>query len=806
MGNGVRAGVSAFVGRVEATIDRIVGADHLKPHIRQQLLGEQLRTVVQMAPLLLAAVLITSIVFLVVTAGTPAFDPVFWWAVTAVSYYSFASLVWWRDRKGPRHILSVPTTVKFAIAGCFVSGTLWGIVANILPIEVPAIRAAAIIGIGGMLFISMLSLVNLPLGAVALVVPLAVGATVAVMRLGMAEFWVQTVLLAAFIIVMLAMSVRHARAFVQHRASRSQVDEKKEIIGLLLKEFEATASDWVWGFDREGRIDNVSKGFTAATGLPAADLIGADFVHFLQCISPPNDTLMAQLARDFEAGESFADVELCVTAGGEQRWWRLSGKPIRDHKNEYVGYVGTVTDVSARKAAEKQMTALAHNDTLTGLLNRAKLSEHLGLCVSRLSRYGAPFALLYLDLDQFKTVNDSRGHMFGDRLLIQVAGRIEAALRESDIAARLGGDEFAIILSNDCAPDMCASVAARLIESIKRPFEIDGETITIGASIGIAVAPANGSGPEELLRNADMALYRAKADGRGAFRFFESHMDREERERKALEAELREALAEGQLVLHYQPLVSAVDKQPMGFEALIRWQHPIKGLILPSAFIPIAEQNGQIVEIGDWTIDRACRAAASWPADLTVSVNLSARHFRDSDIAGSVRRALTVSGLKPDRLEIEVTEALLVDDLDAVLVKLEELHELGVTIALDDFGTGYSSLAYLLKFAFDKIKIDHSLIEAAPCDPVARDLLRAIASIGRTLKLRMTAEGVETLEQAEFISEMLFFQLQGFHFAKPLDSIGLAHYLLTQVRSRAGDVRREAEDAIAGRVVRQAEA
>ena len=799
MAQGLWAGVGRVVGRVERSIDRVTGADSLKPHVRQQLLAEHLRVITHMGPLLFVGTLLTSAVFLFVTYGKPAFDVVFWWAIVVNMLYGACFYIWWRDHEVPRLRLSARTNMVLILLCCFLSGALWGIAPNLLPIAEPSVRAAAIIGVGGMMSISALALCNLPQGVAAFLLPLAIGATISVARLSdPLEMWVQTLLLGCFVVVMLAMALRHGRAFVQYRASRSQVDEKKEIIALLLKEFEATASDWVWGFDREGRIDNVSKGFTSATGLPPEDLIGADFVHFLHCIAPPNDTLMAQLERDFEGRETFADVELRVTAGGAQCWWRLSGKPIFDHRGDYVGYVGTVTDISARRAAEEQMTALAHRDALTGLLNRAKFSEHLGLCVSRLARYGSPFALLYIDLDEFKAVNDSRGHLFGDRLLIQVAARIHDVLRETDIAARLGGDEFAVLLTTDCARDMCAAIASRIVESIKRPFDIDGDTITIGGSVGLALAPDDGSTADEMLRNADMALYRAKADGRSAFRFFESRMDEEERKRRALEEELREALGAGELMLHYQPLVSAIDRQPMGFEALIRWHHPIRGVILPSEFIPMAEQNGQIIEIGNWTIEQACRAAANWPDDLTVSVNLSVRHFREADIAAVVRHALSVSGLAPERLELEVTEALLVDDIDAVLVKLNELRDLGIRIALDDFGTGYSSLAYLLKFAFDKVKIDHSLIEAAPHDPVARDLLRAIASIGKTLKLRITAEGIETREQAEFISEMLFYQLQGFYFAKPLDAIGLPHYLLTQVRSRGEDVRLEAQHVIAG--------
>ena len=324
--------------------------------------------------------------------------------------------------------------------------------------------------------------------------------------------------------------------------------------------------------------------------------------------------------------------------------------------------------------------------------------------------------VLYLDLDQFKAVNDSRGHLIGDKLLVQVSKRIKSALREADIAARLGGDEFAIILNNNCDADETAALAHRLVETVGKPYEFDEDIVSIGVSIGIAIAPINGTRPDQILRNADLALYRAKAEGRGTWRFFESQMDSDVRERRMLELELRQALKEGEFVLHYQPLVSAEDNKPSGFEALVRWNHPIRGIVPPAEFIPIAEQTGLIKQIGDWTIHEACHAAARWPEDLLVAVNLSAKHFQMSDITAVVREALAASKLPPHRLELEITESLLIERPDDVVEKLGELKALGVTIAMDDFGTGYSSLSHLLKFPFDKIKIDRSFVTASPED------------------------------------------------------------------------------------------
>src|SRR6218665_1573130 len=279
---------------------------------------------------------------------------------------------------------------------------------------------------------------------------------------------------------------------------------------------------------------------------------------------------------------------------------------------------------------------LAHHDPMTGLLNRTKFTEQLNSCVARLERYGTPFSVMFVDLDQFKSVNDSRGHMAGDKLLVMVARRILDLVRETDLAARLGGDEFAIILPNDCNVESVGRLATQLIDEIKRAYLIDDDQVHIGVSIGIAMAPMNGTRPDQILRNADLALYRAKEIGRSVYRFFESQMDSEARERRMLEVELRDAIQQDELVLYYQPLVSAVDAKPTGFEALIRWNHPIRGLVPPAEFIPIAEQSNLIVDIGDWTIVQACLAAANWPDHLTVAGNLSAKHFPRSDISISV--------------------------------------------------------------------------------------------------------------------------------------------------------------------------
>jgi diguanylate cyclase (GGDEF)-like protein/PAS domain S-box-containing protein len=776
-------GVTGTVfSRINGFVDRAIGADGLSEHLREKLLRQQLESVALMIPALMATSLILSVVFLVVTWGMPSFGllAALLSAINAIHLYATVRAA------GTRSDQSIERASTLVVGLGLVVGCLWAVVLSVLPVQQDmAIRTVALLGAGGLLCISLIALINYPQALAALTIPIVVGSLRGLTGLGQSgDILVQGTLIGGFTFILVTVVFNHASAFVALRASEMLVEEKGQIIGLLLREFEQTASDWVWGVDQAGTVNRVSGGFTKATGAAEEELIGADLMLFLRHITAPADPMVRQIEQAMAARETFQDAEIQIVGSGRECWWRLTGKPAFDDEGRYLGYLGTGADISERKIAERRITLLAHHDSLTGLLNRTRFTEQLSLNVARLDRYGTPFTVMFFDLDQFKGVNDSKGHMAGDRLLVEVAARMQTLLSEIDIAARFGGDEFAILLPDTGDREAVDQIAAQLVSAMREPFIIEGDMFLIGASVGIAMAPADGIRPDHLLRNADLALYRAKADGRSMHRFFESEMDSEQRERRLIETDLRGAIARDELVLHYQPLVSATDGQPTGFEALIRWNHPTRGLVAPSEFIAIAEQSDLIVEIGDWTINQACIAAAAWPEHLTVAVNLSARHFRRSDIGRVVQRALYHSGLAPGRLEIEITEGLLIENPDEVIEKLAEIRAQGVTIAMDDFGTGYSSLSYLLKFPFDKIKIDRSFVEASTNDPIARDILRAIASMAKTLKLRITAEGVETAEQVEFLSEIACHQLQGYYFARPLTPLDLPAYLLSTVAGR----------------------
>ena len=437
------------------------------------------------------------------------------------------------------------------------------------------------------------------------------------------------------------------------------------------------------------------------------------------------------------------------------------------------GYLVAVVDMTERRKAEARIAYMAHHDGLTDLPNREFYQERLREALSGPRADNKRVAVLCVDLDLFKNVNDSFGHPMGDRLLRLVADRLRSQVRGNQVAARLGGDEFALILSTDVSPNEVSDFSTRLINVLSASYDIDDVEVVIGASVGIALSPSDGTTCEELMRNADMALYRAKSDGGGVHRFFEREMDRLAQKRRDMEIDLRRAFVNGEFELHYQPLVDIGADRISGFESLLRWQHPDKGMISPADFIPIAEDIGLIVPLGEWVLREACTEATRWPADVKVAVNLSAVQFRSRNLVQAVISALAHSGLSPLRLELEITESVFLAETEANLAILHQLRELGVSISMDDFGTGYSSLSYLRSFPFDKIKIDRSFVKDIAERPDCVAIVRAISGLGRSLNITTTAEGVETIDQLDWLRNEGCNEVQGFLFsaAKPASEV-----------------------------------
>ncbi|HEY0425566.1 MAG TPA: EAL domain-containing protein, partial [Rhodopila sp.] len=430
------------------------------------------------------------------------------------------------------------------------------------------------------------------------------------------------------------------------------------------------------------------------------------------------------------------------------------------------GWVATHEDITERHKAEASIVFMARHDALTKLPNRMFFRERIDQAIAMAGR-GSKFAILCLDLDKFKQVNDTMGHPVGDGLLIAAAERLQACAREVDTVARLGGDEFVIIQSDIRQRDDAEVLASRIIAAFRQPFDVGGHQIVAGVSIGVTVAPDDSVSYETLMRDADIALYLAKTEGRGTARFFEPQMDARIHARRVLELDLHGAMARNEFELYYQPQINLIHNKVSGFEALLRWHHPVRGLVSPFDFIPFAEETGLIVAIGDWVLHTACFEAENWPDDVHVAVNLSPVQFKKGDLVATVRAALAASGLRPDRLDLEITESVFLSDTAETLAALHQLRAMGIGVALDDFGTGYSSLSYLRSFPFNKIKIDQSFVRDLMTNKGSISIVRAVTGLGQSLGMTTIAEGVETLEQLERLREEGCNEVQGYYFSHP---------------------------------------
>jgi diguanylate cyclase (GGDEF)-like protein len=469
--------------------------------------------------------------------------------------------------------------------------------------------------------------------------------------------------------------------------------------------------------------------------------------------------------------DEFFNMVVAAAKAGESltRVVSRNGRSIRvvDQPKKGGGWVATFEDITEWQLAQEQITHMARHDALTNLPNRTLFREQLEKAL-RLAKRSDQLAVFCLDLDHFKEINDSLGHPIGDALLKAVALRLGECVTEHDTVARLGGDEFAIVqFCSDCDPSAVSLLASHIVEKIAAPFDIGGHQLVVGVSIGISLAPEDGKNPDELLKKADLALYRAKADGRATYRYFETGMDARAQARRILELDLRAALHRDEFEVYYQPIRDVASDSVVAFEALVRWNHSLRGMIAPVNFIPLAEETGLIIPLGDWVLRQACIDAAGWPADITVAVNLSPVQFKNPNLVSSVKAALQASGLPADRLELEITESVLLQNSEVTLAVLHELRGFGVRISLDDFGTGYSSLSYLRSFPFDKIKIDRSFVSELATRDDSMAIVRAVTGLGKSLGIVTTAEGVETEAQFDLLRREGCTQAQGYLFSKP---------------------------------------
>ncbi len=565
----------------------------------------------------------------------------------------------------------------------------------------------------------------------------------------------------------------------ERAVSAIRLEENGEVIKLLLRDFEESASDWLWETSATLELKPVSHRLAQVAHRPVESFQGqfpramlGEIMNYEHRPGSPID----RLCRVISEHSPFRDMVVPVLINGEERYWSLTGKPILGKDGRFAGYHGVGSDITGQRRQQEQIAFLARHDSLTKLANRVLFNEALHQACDHCRHTG--FALLCLDLDHFKIVNDTLGHATGDGVLVAVAERLRGCIREFDIAARLGGDEFAIILVTE-DPLEAGGIAARIIERVSRPYHFDGQMVQIGMSVGIAMAPRDGLNPSGLMKNADLALYRAKAEGRGAWRLYDVEMDERQKDRRILQSALRQAVLRGEFRLEYQPQVNLADGKIVSAEALLRWQHPKRGLLPPGDFIALAEDAGLIGQIGEWVLGQACREAANWPAHVGIAVNLSPLQFRDSGLVEIIDRALTQAGLEPGRLELEITETTMLETNSETVDALWQLHGRGVRVALDDFGTGYSSLSYLRRFPFDKIKIDRSFIRDLGYEKDDSSIILAIIGLAERMGMVVTAEGVETPRQAELLNAYGCGQAQGYLFSRPVPAEAFGELLVT---------------------------
>jgi len=546
-------------------------------------------------------------------------------------------------------------------------------------------------------------------------------------------------------------------------------------------------------------LNNLSQGvlmFDSETRLIFCNRRYVEMYGLLPDVARPGRLLRDLLAYRIQTGTFSGDPDDYIVrlregiAGGEifthlvtlddGRTFSVVSKPLTGG-----GWLATHEDITERQRSEQQIAHMARHDALTDLPNRVLLRERLEHELKRVKR-GECLAVLCLDLDQFKGVNDALGHPIGDELLKLVAERLRGCTREPDTVARLGGDEFAIIMTQMEQPTDAAALSKRIRESVIKPYQIEGHQIVTDISIGISVAPFDAIEADPLLRNADMALYGAKADGRGTYRFFEPEMNTRMKARRELEMDLRKALVGKEFELHYQPLVNLQTNDINGFEALLRWHHPKRGLVPPADFIPVAEETGLIIPLGEWVLKAACYEAVDWPDHIKIAVNLSPAQLNNRNLLNVVKGALAETGMPPHRLQLEITETVLLQNTFATLATLHELRKLGIQVALDDFGTGYSSLSYLRSFPFDKIKIDRSFIQDLSNGIEPKAIVEAVANLAKSLKMASTAEGVETQQQREMLQSIGCTEMQGYLFSRARPASEIRQYFEQGQAARSG--------------------
>lgn len=660
-------------------------------------------------------------------------------------------------------------------------GAVWTIPILALAPPGDALVFGGLWAIAGMLMLTAsVTRFNAPLSAVLFCWTLGLGTTVG---LFLAEFYVLAAIAAFSGLCGGLGSVEGAKAEYSARIAQHGMHEKSEVVSLLLREYEDSEADWLFQLDTNRRLCSVSPRLAFALGKDPTEVEGKSFLELISGENwergdfPPS---LRDLANKIRNRENFSNLVVQVEIEGERRWWELSGTPMLDDEGIYSGFRGVGSDVTAQRESSEKIAYLARYDTLTSLPNRLMLHEALGDALKYADKWRTRCAFLMIDLDRFKAVNDSLGHLIGDQLLAQVAARLKEITGEKALCGRLGGDEFAVVIRDAADKTRVDAVADSIIQRLSEPYKVENHVLYVGASVGSALGPRDGRTVEELMRNADLSLYRAKDIGGGEHCEYEPKLHASAEERRQLEFSLRNALKNEELLLNFQPVVDATSEEIVSFEALVRWSSPEHGLVSPGKFVPLAEDTRLIVPIGQWVLQKACEEAMNWPRNIKINVNVSPEQLVEPDFVTTVVRALSQSGLAPHRLEIEVTESIFLRDANVASRSLEQVMALGCSVALDDFGTGYSSLGYLRQLKFSTIKVDRLFVQGASQNSSeSLAIIRAVVAMAQSLGMSTTAEGVETADEAALIRELGCDKIQGFHFGRPM-SIEETHKIFGQ--------------------------
>jgi diguanylate cyclase (GGDEF)-like protein len=691
------------------------------------------------------------------------------WFAAVVLISAALSLPHLRNRQGPL-ITATPLDLHKETLSLIVAGACWTALPLTLGIDGGRDQVLTVWSVATALMgCAAFALSAVPMATACFLITVGFGLAWMMYSLGMPLIAVTAI---AYSVALTAACLVNGRTIVLHRFNQLVLRDKTEVVSLLLREYEDSGGDWMWQTDASRCLTHVSPRLAVALGVEPTALETRPILQILAGDTWETGNFPAglrDLADRLKNRESFSDLVLPVRINGNTHWWELSASPRYDENGVFIGFRGVGSDVTEAHRTADKINRMARYDTLTGLPNRLLINETLGHAMSEAERWRSRCGFMMIDLDRFKAVNDTLGHPVGDRLLTQVSERLRMIMTDNELCGRLGGDEFAVVIKDANDPARITKLARQIIDTLSQPYEVDQHTLYIGASVGAAVGPRDGRSVETLIRSADLALYRSKDAGGGAFHCYEPQLHVQAEERRIIEIALRKALERNEFQLHYQPVVNAKTGKVESFEALLRWTNPELGVVSPAKFVPIAEDARLIAPIGDWVLRTACREAAQWPSSIRIAVNVSAEQLHDTQFVSKVVSALSHAGLPPTRLELEVTESVFMSEGTNAISTLERILALGVRLALDDFGTGYSSLGYLSKTKFSTIKIDRSFVQGAARNaPESLAIIRAVVALADSLGMSTTAEGVETEEECRMVNALGCAKIQGYLYGRPM--------------------------------------